>query len=153
MKQSWLLVLVLASSGCTIPIDGEGGDWEEGPVLQKSFEEIWTISIATVESKGFKIQEQDPSAGTFETEWRTTLSPRWREGHRDRIELEIVPGDPQAKAGFKIRVRVPREVNDNGRSPLSEKEAEWTSAGGNDAIRDEIGYLLKMKLKGLELGD
>jgi len=138
---------LLLTAGC-IPLVSEGGTWTESGIYSKSPEEARKACLETLEKKGFKIAKQDEH--TLQTEWKVTLSPHYRQGNRDRLDLELLEAAPGKS---QIRIRASRDVNDNPRTPMSEKDAEWISAGGNDALAEEIQMLLKLRLKGVGLDD
>ena len=153
MRTSGLLAFLILTSGCGIPLSSEGGDWQDSPPFKKSFDEVWNATLAVVESKGLHLQVQDKVSGRILTEWKVHLDPRWREGNRERVEAEILPVTGQAEKRFRVRLRVPRDTNDDAKNPMSEKEAAWVSSGGNDETRDELLYRIQMKLKGPGLDD
>ncbi|MBI2899289.1 MAG: hypothetical protein HYY17_03840 [Planctomycetes bacterium] len=153
MRTTGLLAVLLLFSGCAVPINIEGGDSKDSQPYAKPFDEVWRAVTATLEKKGFRLHVQDKASGRIVTEWTVRLYPAWREGRRERLEIEILPVPSRPEPRHKLRVRSTREVNDNEKSPMSEKDASWAYAGGNDEARDHILYLVQLRLKGAGFDD
>lgn len=143
------LSLLLALASC-MPLAQEGGAWTESRGYAKPFDEVWSALTETLEKKGFKAQSANKVARTVETEWKVVVAPTYRRGHRDKLDVEIREPSP---GKFSVRIRPTREINDNPRNPMSEKDAEWVAAGGDDPMAEEIQMLLKLKLAGSGLDD
>lgn len=149
-----LLFLLPGLAACGVPVAPEGGEWAESEEYAKPPEEIWRVCVETLERKGWKFKIQDEKSWRLHTEWKVRLGRQWREGRRDMLEVEIV--SVVLKSGekkHKVRARGVKEVNDNANAPGSEKEAVWVYGGGDDGLRDEFLFLLRMKVKGLGLDD
>ena len=126
-------------------------DWFSTGTLHQPYEKVFDTTRELLEkSHRFRIETADRQSGEIVTQWKVTLSPHWREGKRDRVEVEILR-DPGGT--IQVRIRTPREFNDNGRNPMIEREADWTSEGGNNELSERIGLQLRMRLKGLKLDD
>ncbi|GEM_PF-5703465 len=147
------ILLLLVPHACGIPLESEGGEWQESEPYLKSRDDLWSICLATLDARGWKLEAQNRDSGRIVTAWKTHMNPTWREGHRDRLEVEIlaVSGTPDRR--HRVRAKARREINDNSRLPQSEREAVWTYAGGNDDLRDQLLYLIKLKAKGPGLDD
>lgn len=141
------LAPLLAGSACAT----FEGEWLETGPVRRSHEEAWTTCIGILRDRqGFKIGEQSRSKGRISTHWKTQLAPMYREGTRVRAELEILPLE---EGGYNIRVRCPFEINNNSWNPMSRKDADWVSAGGDENLAIRIRTLLRMKLRGMTLDD
>lgn len=149
MKRLALSLPILAS--CMAAPPQEGGDWRTSDTFDKPYDEVWSACLQTLENKGWKFKEEDKLARRIVTEWKTQMSPRPRESTREMMELMIVNSDKGK--GLVVKVKSTREINDNFQKPASEKDADWIGTGGNDALADEICYLLKLKINKPGLDD
>ena len=101
------------------------GKWHEIPTVKLPLDQIARIVHERVASLGYAIPKDDPKNGTIDSDWIVTLSPRWREGYRTRIEVVIEPLDT---GGADVRIRSRREFNDNGLAPMDIAKAQWVGA-------------------------
>ncbi|MBI2930107.1 MAG: hypothetical protein HYY16_00525 [Planctomycetes bacterium] len=138
---------VLLLAGCT---DAPAAQWFETAPFGQPREKIMAAMTQVAERKGFVVETSDAAEGVLTTQWRVMLRPQWRQGRRERLEMVLEEDRPR---GHFVRVRIVREINDNGRVPLSLAEANWIDGGGDDDLAHEMTYLLKLKIEGVRLDD
>jgi hypothetical protein len=121
-------VLLPILTGCflvEVTVADGVGKWHEIPTVKLPLDQISRIVHERVASIGYAIPKDDPKSGRIDSDWIVTLSPRWREGYRTRIEIAIAPLDT---GGASVRIRSRREFNDNGLAPMDLAKAQWVSA-------------------------
>lgn len=125
--------------------------WYETDPTLKSRDELEKTVKELIVRCGYKAPEID-KAGYVITDWDVRLSPRYREGFRTRLEVEIVSLD----RGYSVHSRSWMEVNNNGVSPSDPNRVEWVGAGVSNLQADRINEaalrfhnMLKFRLFGL----
>jgi hypothetical protein len=161
MRQSAALALALLA-GCSVvgPNDFAGAaganrtsPWYETGSVTKPREDLAKTVREIVVKCGYPDPDIDVRTETFTTDWVVQLSPRWREGFRSRLEIEIVP---LGGGAYNVRSRSWMEVNNNSVAPSDPNKAEWVGAGVTDRHSDRIPEqglkfynMLKFRLFGL----
>jgi hypothetical protein len=159
MKPLASLILALLA-GCSVvgPNDFAGAaganrtsPWYETGQTLKPRDEIEKTVKDLIVRCNYQAPDIDRN-GYVMTDWDVRLSPRWREGFRSRLEVEIVPLD----RGFNVRTRSWMEVNNNSVAPSDPNKVEWVGAGVTDRHADRINEaalrfhnMLKFRLFGL----
>lgn len=148
MKYALFLAPILMAATCGVgPVD-----WYQTGTLNKPHDTVFNTAKELLEKDpkySFKLEKCDPSSGVIHTHWKEQLSPHWREGKRIKVEVEIL----RAKDSVNVRVRTFKEFNDNSRTPMSSKDADWTAEGGENDLSARIAWQLINRLKGHSLDD
>jgi len=138
MSRSTLLLLALLT-GCTVSDIFNGGAWGKtsewmytGDVL-KPREEVARTVRELLLRQGYPAQDFD--GYRIETPWDTHLSPRYREGYRTKIEVEMLPLGTDR---YNVRVRSTMEINNAQESTLVQRE-DWIGAGASEKHKAHIG--------------
>jgi hypothetical protein len=161
MKHTAALALALLA-GCSVigPSDFAGAaganrtsPWYEIESVTKPREELVKTIRELVIRCGYSDPGIDTRTESFTTNWNVQMSPKWREGFRDRLEVEI---QPLGGGSYSIRSRSWMEVNNNSYTPSDPNKAEWVGAGVADRHADRISEqglkfhnMLKFRLFGL----
>lgn len=130
-------VLLLWASACSGP---SGSTETTLPVGRDQVVEAFKKVVA---DEGYKIQEEDPAAGTVETHWQNTMAMTWTDGSRRRAILKAAAA-PDGRA-TDVSIQVPLEVNQEMRAPLDPVKASW-EPGGRDADSEAL-LLMRMRMK------
>jgi len=127
--------------------------WYETGEVTKSREELVKTIRELVIRCGYPDPDIDARTESFFTEWNVQMAPKWREGFRDRLEVQIVP---LGNGVVNVRCRSWMEVNNNGTTPSDPNKAEWVGAGVTNRHADRIPEqglkfhtMLKFRLFGL----
>jgi len=155
------LALILLA-GCSVigPNDFAGAaganrtsPWYETGEVTKPREELVKTIRELVVRCGYPDPDIDARTESFTTDWNVKLAPTWREGFRDRLEVEIVP---LGRGAVTVRCRSWMEVNNNSVAPGDPKRAEWVGAGVTNRHSERINEpglkfhtMLKFRLFGL----
>lgn len=153
-------LLVLALAGCVVQDFTAGGlaanrvsDWYETGQVIKPREDLARTIRELLTRQGYVTPDFDEKAERIVTEWDVQLSPRFREGTRTKMEVQIVPLD---RGGFNIRSRSWFEVNNEMQNPSIPEKAVWVGAGISDKHKDRIPEpamrfhsMLRLRLFGL----
>jgi hypothetical protein len=95
----------------------------ESPEYDLPREVVWRESLRSVR-ESYEFAKTSAEEGTFETKWRTNLSPFGGLGYRRRVEGELV--DRGGRQVVTITVRV--ETNTSPDAPLDPNRADWERA-------------------------
>jgi hypothetical protein len=153
----WTLPFLVLVAGCTVSDLLHGGAWDktsqwlETGEVRKSRDEIARTVRELLLRQGYTAPDFD--GDRLETPWDVHPSPRFREGYRTKVEVEVVPLGPGA---FNVRVRSTMEINNTqGDATLIQRE-DWIGAGASEKhkthIADEalkINSTLKLRFFGL----
>lgn len=154
MKHKWLTtaclsLLALLEIGCAV-------NWSYSPPLPYEREDIWYTSYQVI-ARRYRIDKANQEEGTMETEWKTRLSPFFKDGYRNKVYFEIEEPETEEieedetesveeeqtdtadqnktsekpKKIFYIKVKVEKERNDNIDNPAALIEADWFPVGNN----------------------
>lgn len=158
---AWLLLLPLAACSSGIVTDFQAGGlaanrvsgWYETGQVIKSREDLARTCRELLTRQGYYVSNFDEKADRIVTEWDVNLSPRFREGTRTKMEVEIIELD---RGGFNIRSRSWFEVNNEMQNPSIPEKAVWVGAGISDKHKDRIPEpamrfhsMLRLRLFGL----
>jgi hypothetical protein len=125
--------------------------WHASSPFDQERKKIMDVLEEVVRARGFEIEMRDDAAGALTSRWKVRLAARWRDGFREMVEARVEP-DPQGRESI-VLLRVVREVNDNARRPLVEKDADWISWGGDDDLASAMLMIVKMKIEKKGLND
>jgi hypothetical protein len=149
------LLLVAPLAGCWMPsyiVGTSASEWYDLPPVSRPAEDVVRLAREILARQGYRALPGKPGSGYVETDWDTQLSSHWREGYRTKVEVEV---EATADGRSVTRVRSHREVNENGRNPLSASDAVWGNGSLDEKHKPKLGepairvrQLLKMKLEG-----
>lgn len=163
MKRFTAALLLLLAAGCSsgpitdfqaggLAANRVSGWYETGQVLKPRNDIARTVR-ELLTRQGYTVPDFDADSEMISTAWDVNLSPRFREGTRTRIDVEIVPLD---RGGFNIRSRSWLEVNNEMQNPSNPDKAVWVGAGISEKHRDHIPEpamrfhsMLRLRLFGL----
>jgi len=127
--------------------------WYETGQVKKPREDLARTVRELMARQGYATPGFDEKKGWIETDWQVTLSPRFREGYRTRLECEIAP---LGENGYNISVRSWMEINNASINPTDPERAVWIGAGVSDKHKDHIAEpalrlfsMLRLRLFGL----
>jgi hypothetical protein len=139
-----LVATALLAPGCAVIPQGEPAVWYRTPVTRDSNDKILAAMDLVLASRGLQVETRDPSLVKVVSNWRSQLRAVRYEGYRERVTMQV---ETNPKGERVIAVMVDREVNTEEHKTLSESEAEWVPAGGNNDAARGFVQLLRMKLK------
>src|SRR6185295_7952976 len=135
----------LLTAGCSNSPVGEfaaGGlmanrvsGWYETGQVVKSRTDLARTVRELLTRQGYQVPDFDAESEMIETAWDVHLSPRFREGTRTKIDVQILAMD---RGGFNIRSRSWLEVNNEMQHPGNPDKASWVGAGVSEKHRDHI---------------
>jgi hypothetical protein len=142
MKRLALLALPLLS-GCfdvsSDEISGLGArrmsSWYETGQVKKPREDLARLVRDLMARQGYNTPDFDEKKEWIETDWDVSLSPRYREGYRTKLQAEILP---LGENGYNVRVRSWMEINNASINPSDPARAVWIGAGVSDRHKDRI---------------
>jgi hypothetical protein len=157
MKRIALLVLSLLSGCAADEISGIGAarssSWYETGQVKKPRADLARTVRELMARQGYNTPDFDAKNSWIETDWQVSLSPRYREGYRTKIQAEIVP---LGENGYNIRVCSWMEINNASINPTDPERAVWIGAGVSDKHKDHIAEpalklfsMLRLRLFGL----
>jgi len=115
--------LSLVASCSTLAEMVASGDPVESRPYDLPREVVWEESLRGVK-ESYRLARSNAADGTFESEWKTNLSPFGGLGFRRRVEGEIV----EREGAYVVSLRVRVEKNSNPDAPLDARRAEWERA-------------------------
>lgn len=92
----------------------------ETPAYDLPREVVWRESLRAIK-ESYELSKSSAADGTFETEWRTKLSPFGALGYRRRVEGELAEREGRQVLSLTVRV----ETNNNPDAPLDPTRADW----------------------------
>jgi hypothetical protein len=135
-------LLLLPLSGCVVNDLTSGAlaanrcsRWFETGEVRRSQEDLARTIRELLTRQGYKTPDFDATKTWIETDWEVNLSPRYREGTRFKIEVEILPLGGNS---FNVRSRSWFEVNNEMQHPTDLDKAVWVGAGASEKHRDHI---------------
>jgi hypothetical protein len=135
-------LLLLPLGGCVVSDFTAGAlaanrcsRWFETGQVRKPREDLARTVRELLTRQGYNTPNFDASSPYIETNWEVNLSPRFREGTRIKLEIEILDLDA---GGFNVRTRSWFEVNNEMQHPTDPERAVWVGAGVSDKHRDHI---------------
>lgn len=135
---AWLLLPLLGACAAD-ELSGLGAnrtsDWYQTGQVKKSHEDLARTVRDLIARQGYNTPDFDARKGWIESEWDVSLSPRYREGIRTKIQAEIVPMD---QGGYNVRVRSWMEINNASINPTDPARAVWIGAGVSDKHKDHV---------------
>jgi uncharacterized lipoprotein len=154
-----LALLIPLSGGCFFmdvaePMIGSGaGDWLETGAVLRPRDELLQAAREAAFRQGYRVPETETRPEGFTTDWITSYSSHWREGHRTRLQVEAVPAEPR---GINVRIRSFREFNDEARQPMVPEKAQWRGAATDEKQKQKVNepalrlrQVLKLKYFGI----
>jgi hypothetical protein len=138
MSRSTVLLLALLT-GCTVSDILHGGaygktsEWMDTGEVSKPRDEVARTVRELLLRQGYPAPDFD--GDRIETPWDTHLSPRFREGYRTKIEVELVA---LGTGRTNVRVRSTMEINNAQEATLSQR-ADWIGAGASEKHKAHIG--------------
>ena len=139
MKQVGLLALALLAGCVTDEISGMGArrvsSWYDTGQVKKPREDLARTVREMMARQGYNVPDFNEKKGWIESDWVVSLSPRYREGYRTKIQAEIEPMDD---GGYNVRVRSWMEINNASINPSDPERAVWIGAGVSDKHKDRI---------------
>jgi uncharacterized lipoprotein len=153
-------LLLLPLTGCVVNDLTAGAlaahrcsDWYETGQVKKPREDLARTIRELLSRQGYKTPNFEATASWIETDWEVNLSPRFREGTRSKLEVEI---QPLGADGFNVRSRSWFEVNNEMQHPTNPDKAVWVGAAVSEKHRDRIpeaamrfDSMLRLRLFGL----
>ena len=115
------VLLLLAATGCgTLHEVFADRKPVESPAYSLPREVVWRESLRSIR-ESYEFSKSSAEEGTFETKWRTQMSPFAGIGYRRRVEGEIVDREGSFVVSLTVRV----ETNNNPDAPLDPAQADW----------------------------
>jgi len=153
------LLLLPLLAGCAVNEVGAGilanrcSDWYETGQVIKPHDDLTRTIRELLTRQGYDTPTFDASKDWVETDWDIHLSPRFREGYRTKLEVELLPLE---RGGYNIRSRSWFEVNNEDKNASNPDKAVWVGAAVSEKHRDRIPEaamrfhsMLKLRLFGL----
>lgn len=101
-------------------------EWRDGEIAAASENVLWEVTVIALEKEGYPVGAGlDPAEGRAVSGWRSSLAPFKGKGWRARAHVEY---ERAAPGRYRLRVRVERELNQDGVRPLDPSYAEWEPA-------------------------
>ena len=109
--------------------------WYETGQVKKPREDLARTVRELMARQGYTTPDFDAKKAWIETDWDVSLSPRYREGYRTKLQCEILP---EGEGGWNIRVCSWMEINNASINPTDPARAVWIGAGVSDKHKDRI---------------
>ena len=139
MKQVGLLALAFLSGCAADEISGVGArrmsSWYDTGQVKKPREDLARTVRELMARQGYNVPDFNEKKGWIESDWDVSLSPRYREGYRTKLQVEIEPLD---EGGYNVRIRSWMEINNASINPSDPERAVWIGAGVSDKHKDHI---------------